>query len=157
MAIYVWLVLVALFFILELCTGEFILCWFAIGAVVAEIFALFSLPVWAQAIVFVAVSLVLILSLRRVTLNAVIKNKDKRLKKYALNKIGIVKKEVASRLLYLASFGKKNFVVMLQTPAPLKEGDAVKVISVTGGVAMALPEKEAEIISNEFLEDDDEK
>ena len=79
MAIYVWLVLVALFFILELCTGEFILCWFAIGAVVAEIFALFSLPVWAQAIAFVAVSLVLILSLRRVTLNAVIKNKDKRL------------------------------------------------------------------------------
>ena len=60
-------------------------------------------------------------------------------------------------MLYLASFGKKNFVVMLQSPAPLKEGDAVKVISVTGGVAMALPEKEAEIISNEFLEDDDEK
>ncbi len=140
MAIWVWLILAVIFIILELCTVEFVLGWFAIGCFIAEILALCNVVVWVQVLVFVAVSVVLLISLRKIVLNAVLKSKDKKLKKYALDKNGIVKKEIANELLYVCQFGKKKFVVMLQTPAKLNVGEKVKVNSVINGVAIGLPE-----------------
>ena len=48
--------------------------------------------------------------------------------------------EIANELLYVCQFGKKKFVVMLQTPAKLNVGEKVKVNSVINGVAIGLPE-----------------
>lgn len=140
MAIWVWLILAVVFIILELCTGEFVLGWFAVGSFIAEILALCDVVVWVQVLVFALVSVVLLVSLRKLVLNAVLKQRDKKLKKYALDKTGVVKKEIANELLYVCSFNKKNFVVMLQTPAKLNIGEKVKVNSVINGVAIGLPE-----------------
>lgn len=139
MAVWVWLILAGILFVLELCTGEFVLCWFAIGCLVADIFAICSLPVWLQTLVFVIVGIVLLLTLRRLVLKLFLNVKNKKLKKFALNNVGVVKKNVAQNLLYLCVFGKKKFVVMLQSPIPLKEGDGVEVVNVINGVAIGVP------------------
>ncbi|MGN0379193.1 MAG: NfeD family protein [Butyrivibrio sp.] len=58
--IWVWLGLVVIFAITEIATTSLTTIWFAGGALVAFIMALFHAPLWADIVVFLVVSLILL-------------------------------------------------------------------------------------------------
>ncbi len=64
--VFIWLALVILFVVVELFTLDLTSIWFAAGALVAGLVAMFSGPFWAQALVFVAVTAVLLASTRKI-------------------------------------------------------------------------------------------
>lgn len=66
MEIWIWVGLIVLALVVEFSTPELVSIWFACGALVALILAAFAVPFWIQALVFVAISLVLLLSLRKI-------------------------------------------------------------------------------------------
>lgn len=61
-----WFILIAVFLWMESSTVSLISIWFAAGALVAMIAALFQAQLWLQALLFVAVSVLLLASLRTV-------------------------------------------------------------------------------------------
>ena len=61
----IWLVLIVLFLIAEASTVTLISLWFAAGSLVALIASLLGAPVWLQVVLFLAVSALLLASLRR--------------------------------------------------------------------------------------------
>lgn len=58
--IWVWLGLVVVFAVVEIATTSLTTIWFAGGALVAFIMSLFHAPVWADIVVFLVVSLILL-------------------------------------------------------------------------------------------------
>ncbi|MGI6594683.1 MAG: NfeD family protein [Christensenellales bacterium] len=76
---WVWLSVVVVTLIIEATTVGFASIWFSIGAFVAMLMSISDkIPWWAQAIVFVVVSLGLLLSLRKISLKLFEKNKKKK-------------------------------------------------------------------------------
>lgn len=57
-----WLIAVVAFGVLEAFTFQFISIWFAGGALVSMLAALLGAPVWAQCVIFIAVTVVLLLT-----------------------------------------------------------------------------------------------
>lgn len=143
MAFYVWLALVLIFLVLELCTGEATMLWFAAGAVASFLLTLIPAPVWLQVLVFFVVSFALLAALRPIVRKKFLKCKDKRLTKLLLDKIGVVKKVLIPNVLFLTKFEKKLQVVVLNVPSPVNVGQKLKVISVLNGVVMAKVEAES--------------
>lgn len=62
--IWIWLGLVIFFCIFEACTTSLTTIWFAGGAIVSFILALFKVPEWIQMVVFVVVSVALLVLTR---------------------------------------------------------------------------------------------
>ncbi len=62
--IWIWLGLVIVFCIFEACTTSLTTIWFAGGAMVAFVLALFKVPEWIQMVVFVVVSVALLVLTR---------------------------------------------------------------------------------------------
>ncbi len=58
--IWIWLALLIVFIVFELSTTSLTTIWFAGGALVALILALVKAPLWAQIVVFIVVSLLLL-------------------------------------------------------------------------------------------------
>ena len=65
-AAVVWFVLMVFFLLLEAGTVALVSTWFAAGALAAMIAAICGGPVWLQVALFFAISVVLLLSLRKV-------------------------------------------------------------------------------------------
>lgn len=65
-AAIVWFVLMVVFILIEANTVTLVSIWFAAGALVAMVASLLGAPVWLQAVLFLAVSVVLLLALRPV-------------------------------------------------------------------------------------------
>ena len=66
--IYIWLAVTAVALILEFCTNDMLSIWFAGGGVVAMIIAALGASWYVHLPVFIAVSLVLLLSFRKLVL-----------------------------------------------------------------------------------------
>lgn len=62
----IWLALMIVFLIAEAATVVMVSLWFAAGALVAMVASLLGAPVWLQVVLFLAVSAVLLASLRSV-------------------------------------------------------------------------------------------
>ena len=62
--IWIWLGLVIVFCIFEACTTSLTTIWFAGGAIVSFVLALFKVPEWIQILVFVVVSVTLLVLTR---------------------------------------------------------------------------------------------
>lgn len=56
--LWIWIAAIVIFIIIEALTVQLVTIWFAVGAVGGLIASLFNLPVWGQALVFIAVSAV---------------------------------------------------------------------------------------------------
>lgn len=61
---WIWLIIMAVFIVVEAATVGLITIWFAVGSLVALIVALIGGPFWLQMVLFLAVSLVLLVCLR---------------------------------------------------------------------------------------------
>lgn len=64
MDLWVWGILFVLTVVAEIASQQLISIWFAAGSLVALIAALFGAPIWLQALLFVAVSALLLLLTR---------------------------------------------------------------------------------------------
>ena len=75
--IWVWSVLFILTLVVEIVTVELVSVWFAVGSLIAFILALCKVGTTVQIIVFLAVSIVLLASLRWVCMKALKNSKEK--------------------------------------------------------------------------------
>ena len=75
--IWVWSVLFILTLVVEIVTVELVSVWFAVGSLIAFILALCKVCTTVQIIVFLAVSIVLLASLRWVCMKALKNSKEK--------------------------------------------------------------------------------
>lgn len=55
--LWIWVAAIVIFIIIEATTVQLVTIWFAVGAIGGLIASIFNLPLWAQALIFVAVSL----------------------------------------------------------------------------------------------------
>lgn len=74
--IWIWVSVVAVSLIIEFSTMEMVSIWSAIGGVVALILAALNVGIEVQLIVFFAVSIILLLSLRKIALKYLLKNNN---------------------------------------------------------------------------------
>lgn len=65
-----WLVAMVVLLIVEAATVQLVCIWFAIGALVTAIFAMFGIPVWGQFLCFALVSALTLLFTRRFVMKA---------------------------------------------------------------------------------------
>jgi len=75
--IWIWLAITCLAAAIEFVTLRLIALWFAVGGLFAVITEAFYVPFWAPIIVFFAISIPLLLLLRKPTLNYVIARNNK--------------------------------------------------------------------------------
>lgn len=75
--IWIWVAVIALSLIIEFSTLEMVSLWTAIGGLVALILAACDVTLEVQLIVFFSVSIVLLLSLRKIALKYLLKNNNK--------------------------------------------------------------------------------
>ena len=66
MDIWLWAGLIIVTLIIEFATPQLVSIWFSCGALVSLVLAAFGVQLWIQAAVFVIISLVLLLSLRKI-------------------------------------------------------------------------------------------
>lgn len=72
--IWIWLAVIAISLIVEFGTMEMVSLWTACGGFIALILAALKTPLEVQLIVFFAVSIILLLSLRKISLKYLLKN-----------------------------------------------------------------------------------
>ena len=89
-----WFIVFLMFFVMELITMGLTTVWFAIGALVAFIFALIELPVWSQCVAFIVVSTVILYFMRPFALKFVNNKSIKTNIDTMSGKIGKVTKEI---------------------------------------------------------------
>lgn len=77
MWIWIWLAVACLSLIIELFTWQMVTIWFVPSAIISLILAACGVTVEIQVPVFIVLSLVLIFSLRKISLKYLLKNKDK--------------------------------------------------------------------------------
>ena len=75
--LYVWIAVLVLAVAAEAMTTDLVAIWFVPAALIALILSLFPIPWWVQVILFIAIGLVLVLSLRRFCTKFLIKKEPK--------------------------------------------------------------------------------
>jgi membrane protein implicated in regulation of membrane protease activity len=90
----VWLIIIVAAFVIEIFTQDLVTIWFSLGAVVAFIAGILGIPDWAQIIVFIASSIVLLLLTRPVAMKYMVKNTVKTNADRVIGKIARVTKMI---------------------------------------------------------------
>lgn len=70
----VWLIIIVAAFVIEIYTQDLVTIWFSLGALIAFLSGLVGLPDWAQIIVFIASSGILLLLTRPIAMKYMVKN-----------------------------------------------------------------------------------
>lgn len=73
MEVWIWLGVTVLSLVVEFVTFDLASLWFAVGGLVSMVLAACGAPLVAQLIVFIAISLILLLSLRKIALKYFLK------------------------------------------------------------------------------------
>lgn len=94
--VYFWLILVILFIILELATMALTTIWFAVGSLVALAVAVAGGPLWLQTIVFIVVSFVTLLCIRKMAMNSFNQNREKTNADSLIGRTGIVTEDISN-------------------------------------------------------------
>jgi membrane protein implicated in regulation of membrane protease activity len=76
-SVWIWAIVLVVCLVVEVSTPQLVSIWFAAGALLALVFAAVSLPWWAQTIAFVGLSLVLMLTLRKILAKLFKSNNEK--------------------------------------------------------------------------------
>lgn len=152
--IWIWLAVVVATMIIEFISVEMIAVWFSAGALVSLITSLF-IPYWAQIIVFVVVSLVLLLAFRKIALKYLL-GKDK-LKTNVDALVGKVYKLLTPIENEKAGTIKINDIVWTakteKDDVVLKENTMVEIVNISGNKAI-VKEVEKQPKSNDKQQDE---
>ena len=132
MWIYIWLAVTAFALIIEFLTSEMLSIWFAGGGLVAMILAAFNVPWAVHIIAFIVVSVILLLSFRKIILKYFDKGD------YKTNADMVIGKEF--KLIAPIRFNEPGNIkvgdviwnVISDNDAPVPEGTIVTVVEIKG-------------------------
>ncbi len=131
--IWVWLVVAIIFIVIEAITVGLTTIWFAAGALVGLILAFFKVPVMAQVIIFLIVSLVLLGTTRKVFVNKLKTGSQKTNVDALIGEEGVVLEEITPHNVGLVKVKGQNWTaVAYDKDATIAEGETVKVKAIEG-------------------------
>lgn len=131
---WVWLAVIVVTFVIEVVTLELVSIWFSIGAIIPFILSIFpSVPVWIEIVVFVVVSLLCVLFLRKYAQKWLMKSSDGK------TNINLYEGKVV-RMLEDANFEKNGSIkvndvtwtAVSQDGSLIKAGELVEIVNVDG-------------------------
>ncbi|MDR0916078.1 MAG: NfeD family protein [Oscillospiraceae bacterium] len=128
----VWLVAAILLVVLEAFSVQLVSIWFAVGALVAMIFALLALPVWLQLIAFTLVSVALLAATRPLARKIAVRHKTATNLDRAIGEIAIVLRDIGG-----GQVGEVKVNGLIWSAVPIADfviraGETAKVIAIEG-------------------------
>jgi len=129
---YVWLGIIIVLVIIEAATVNLTTIWLAGGALLAFIFALFSLPLYAQIAVFLAVSVILLVFTRPIV-NKYLKVGVQKTNTDALvGKTGLVVMDISEHKPGQVKVKGQIWTAISETGEPIKENTEVVIVAIEG-------------------------
>ena len=136
----IWLVLMVVFLIAEASTVAMVSLWFAAGSLVALIAALLGAPLWLQITLFLAVSAVLLASLRTVIRKHFTPNLTKTNVYAGIGSRGYVTADIDNiSATGTVKLGAMEWTARSATGEIIKAGTLVKVEKIEGVKAFVVP------------------
>ena len=136
----IWLVLMVVFLIAEASTVAMVSLWFAAGSLVALIAALLGAPLWLQITLFLAVSAVLLASLRTVIRKHFTPNLTKTNVDAVVGSRGYVTADIDNiSATGTVKLGAMEWTARSATGEIIKAGTLVKVEKIEGVKAFVVP------------------
>ena len=136
----IWLVLMVVFLITEASTVAMVSLWFAAGSLVALIAALLGAPLWLQITLFLAVSAVLLASLRTVIRKHFTPNLTKTNVDAVIGSRGYVTADIDNiSATGTVKLGAMEWTARSATGEIIKAGTLVKVERIEGVKAFVVP------------------
>lgn len=136
----IWLVLMVVFLIAEASTVAMVSLWFAAGSLVALIAALLGAPLWLQITLFLAVSAVLLASLRTVIRKHFTPNLTKTNVDAVIGSRGYVTADIDNiSATGTVKLGAMEWTARSATGEIIKAGTLVKVEKIEGVKAFVVP------------------
>ena len=136
----IWLVLMVVFLIAEASTVAMVSLWFAAGSLVALIAALLGAPLWLQITLFLAVSAVLLASLRTVIRKHFTPNLTKTNVDAVIGSRGYVTADIDNiSATGTVKLGAMDWTARSATGEIIKAGTLVKVEKIEGVKAFVVP------------------
>ncbi len=145
----VWVVAGVAFAVAEVFTLGFVLLWFGVGAIAASLVAIAGMGVWAQVLVFLAVSIALTVASRTIFEKALFRNRGPGLKtgvESLPGQVGMVTEASRGALCEGAVkvFGSTWTAFPAEGEAPLEIGERVAVDRVDGATIYVRRVRDAE-------------
>ncbi len=131
--IWVWLIVAVIFIIIEAITVGLTTIWFAAGALVGLILAFFKVPVMAQVIIFLIVSLLLLGTTRKIFVKKLKTGSEKTNVDALIGEEGVVLEEITPFNPGLVKVKGQNWTAVAQDKeATIAKGATVKVKAIEG-------------------------
>ena len=138
--LYIWIAVICIAALVEAFTMQMVSIWFVAGGIVSLILYFCGVSYEIQIIVFIAVSIILLISLRKLCLKFLLKNTDEKtnidsligreaklLKSISLGELGEVK------------LGDVVWTVTTKDETPLSAGTLIKIVQVQGNKLIVQP------------------
>ena len=142
----IWLVLMAVFLIMEAATVQLVSTWFAVGALAAMVVSLLGAEVWLQLVVFFALSIVLLILLfpmarKHLKPKLVATNADA-----LVGRLCIVTEEIGPLEGGRVKLGDVSWSALVETGESIPVGSQVKILRIQGAkVIVEAVKKEVEV------------
>ena len=131
--VWIWLVVAIIFIIIEAITVGLTIIWFAAGALIALILSLFKVPVMAQIIIFLIVSLVLLGTTRKIFVNKLKTGSEKTNVDALIGEEGVVIEEITPFNVGLVKVKGQNWsAAAYDKDSTIPKGETVKVKAIEG-------------------------
>ena len=130
--IYVWLAVFVVSMIMEFITFELVSAWVSLGSLVALVLAALGVGYEIQIVVFVTISIVCILSLRKITLRFLNKNKETTNIDAAVGKTVHILETATEDKFATAKYNGIVFNVSTEDGEMLVEGDHAEIVKIDG-------------------------
>ncbi|MBQ4467774.1 MAG: NfeD family protein [Firmicutes bacterium] len=131
--VWIWLIVAIIFIIIEAITVGLTTIWFAAGALVGLLLAFFKVPVMAQIIIFLIVSLVLLGTTRKVFVNKLKTGSQKTNVDALVGEEAVVLEDITPFNTGLVKVKGQNWTaVAYDKDATIKAGETVKIKAIEG-------------------------
>ena len=131
--VWIWLIIAIIFIIIEAITVGLTTIWFAAGALVGLLLAFFKVPVMAQIIIFLVVSLVLLGTTRKVFVNKLKTGSQKTNVDALVGEEAVVLEDITPFNTGLVKVKGQNWTaVAYDKDATIKAGETVKIKAIEG-------------------------
>ena len=130
--IYIWLAVFAISMLIEFLSFELVSVWVSVGSLIALVLAALNVGYEIQIIVAVSVSVICILSLRKVALKLLSKNKEKTNIDAAVGKTVHILESSTEDTFATAKYNGIVFNVTTEDNSPLTAGEFAKIVKIDG-------------------------
>lgn len=128
----VWLIIIVAAFVIEVYTQDLVTIWFSLGAVVAFIAGLLGLPDWAQIVVFIAASTILLLLTRPIAKKYMVKNTVKTNVDRLIGKVARITKPIKLNERGEVFIDGKYWLAFSQEEESFKVDEQCRVLAIEG-------------------------